>query len=571
MAVLLFLGSLLNLVRATFTITSTGQQVITYDLPLFGLGRHELVDSYTARLVQVSVDDRCELTMQGQFVYQLKVDETDPEDDDATASDSQPRVYGDKDDDGDTLIAMVNLSDRCPTVATAMLANKDPASAEAREIVKLVDMFMFISRYNSTEDIGGLSEPTFGYYRDALPFDIQSFVAVGADGAQVIRQALAQSDVVTGLTISAVHKHSPWDPYYRSATYLGIRWGFFTINLLVAIYVAYHTFRLVYPSGLIMEARYLFRLGSSVLLLLNFILIMISPLEETFTRASACIRTVGIVFGCFACLLLLMQWSQVLYAIYNWRYIRTFYIFLLCLDIGIALFLALLLVQVYQPGTPGLSGLLQAIVLYVIPACMLLILVVLILTSVWVSRAQKDMHSTGVGPTALLRLTHLCILSSVGWILIIIFMILGASYLERPRISYFIAYTVCTHVSSILAAAAILWTLAVSSNVRPHTTSLHTSAPRRRTLIRSTHTTHTLTCPPSACDDPAQSSNHPLVYLASHTRASLSEKDRCHLSYPLGYSEEKSDVLVSASTQSWHDRADDAEFPSAEFGGRNIL
>ncbi|KAJ1926996.1 hypothetical protein IWQ60_003335 [Tieghemiomyces parasiticus] len=531
--------------HAALTLTSTNETIVAYNLPLFGRGTPPPDIPYPARLIQVSLDDRCELTMDGQLRYDLATNATD------------------------RIVAIVNPTPECPRVLFILQANQSPVRATARALVASVETFLFPSFFDSDVEVGGLNEPTFSYYKEALPFPAANLVAVGADGAAIMIDALSRSNSSSGLPVLLAHEVSPWDTYLNSVGYAVVRWVFFSINLISSLFVAYHMVRLVLREGIVLKERYLFRVATCFFLILHFVFYMACPIEKVFTRPEAAVYLLGTLFECFAYIFLILQWVRVIHSIYSWRYLNSFLVFFVVISAFTLILSISLVLKVYYPTSLPLRSFLRVMQLFIIPISVLIEITVMVYTGVLISRSQWAQRKSGSGPMALVKLTYLCILSCCGWVLVSLFMILGITAWQSPRVITFMISSVCSQVSSILAATAIFWTLAAASMVSQSTAKPGSLTTRQR----STKSGFLMGSLAGACADTPQTMSHTLTGACEEEdgRDTITEKRDHHLSHSSCFAASSTVTCDTPPADPWQSISEEMTFQPAGYNPKIIL
>ncbi|KAJ1906058.1 hypothetical protein IWQ60_012162 [Tieghemiomyces parasiticus] len=430
--------------RASITLTDTNQTLAAFDLTLFGYGTPPPDTPHPARLIQVSLDSDCQFTMAGQPQYDLSVNATDGGD--------------------DKLVAIVTLNPLCPRAFSVLQASRETSSPSARAILAAIDTLLFPSRFNSTSDIGGFNEDTYNYYLDYLPYDEAHLMAIGADVLQTMLQALGTTNSTAGLAITLVHDVSPWTDYYYSTTHAVIRWLFFTLGLIATLYVTFHLYCLVFRERYMCHGRYLFRLASSVCLFIHLFFFLIYPLEDVLTKGRFCVFILASMSEYFAYAFLIMQWMRVVESIYRWRFIKYLNAFFIFTGLVMLLLLIMFFVKTYVTLTPAGVIFLMVLQQFAMPILTVLELISLLVCCGIVTRSQWNLRKTGSGPMALVKLTYLCTLSCLGWVICLGCII--ATLVFPPGVKSFSLFTVLVQIATLLSAAAIFWTLAVASQVR---------------------------------------------------------------------------------------------------------
>ncbi|KAJ1923927.1 hypothetical protein IWQ60_005564 [Tieghemiomyces parasiticus] len=512
---------------------------MSHDLALYNDNQDHSTQPYDARLIQISLDDACQFTMQGQTAYQLTTN--------ASSSVTDP------------LVALVIPNSNCPMVLHTLFANLESRSSETKAILSAVSVLVFSSLYSSDYDIGGINESEFQFYKDALPFDVDDLMAIGSDGADTLRQALTNADD-QGVPIHVVHDKSPWDVYYHSTTWAGIRWSFFVANLIAVLYVGYHIGITFVRQGFAKDDRYWTRIACAVFLMLHLIFYMACPAETATTRLNALVRRLSIGTQTVAYSLLIMQWARVVARIFNWRYMRLFYRFSIFMVGYTLLFTILIAIDVYLHQSARFAAFIMVYQNIINSVCIVIELVALVYSAILISRTQWAQRKNGAGPMALVKLTYLVNISCLGYIVYGLIMVLEATIWRPPRISYFIASTVFAQVFSFITAAAIFWTLAAASKVRSDISG-PTSDARRRTTTRSVRLDE-LSLRQQKSHEIASSrdSSLPLGTDLEHLGNSISEKPQRPLSHPHHYTDEDFETSNVPMSSSWHDPTDGLAF-----------
>ncbi|KAJ1910310.1 hypothetical protein IWQ60_010720 [Tieghemiomyces parasiticus] len=536
-----------RLAHTAFTVKHTNQMVPSHDLALYGDSHDHSSKPYDARLIQISLDDQCQFTMQGQTAYQLDVG--------VDASATEP------------LVALVNSNHKCTMVLHTLFACRQSSDTETKAILAAVKVLVFVSNYSSDYDVGGISEELFKYYQDALPFDVDDLMVVGSDSADTLRQVLADADD-RGVSIHVIHDESPWNIYYHSATWAGIRWSFFVVNLLAALYIAYHIGITFIRKGFFTRDRYLIRITSAFLLLLHLVFYMACPVETATTRANAMVRRLSVGVQSMAYSFLLMQWARVVLRIYNWRYIRVFYWYTIFMVGYTTVYTICSATDVYVHQSLQFAAFITVMNYYLSPGCVVIEIAVIIHSAVLISRTQWAQRKNGAGPMALVKLTYLINLSCLGYIIMGMFSVLESTVWRPPRISLFIAKTVFAQVFSFISAAAIFWTLTAASKVRSSAGGSTSGARHHKANhsiqldgFTSSHHHHDHQQQQQIHGmTSSQDSTLPLGTDLDRLGSPVSEKPHSPLSFPDPYSDLELDAVNAPAIRSWHDMVDEPKF-----------
>ncbi|KAJ1908718.1 hypothetical protein IWQ60_011565 [Tieghemiomyces parasiticus] len=439
---------------ATLTVTESGQNFLAIDVPRFGKGHAPWPDPYAARLIQLTVDEHCELTMEGLHPYNL----------------TSSSVSGNL----DRVAALVTPTVKCPFAHKILRANRNPTNVASQAILAAMDTLILMSYYNASIYTGGFNEDTTNYLAEFQPFDPAYLMMLGTDQTMALIGLLGASNTTAGLPVTLVHESSPWDRFYGSPPYLALRWSFLSINLVGAVFVAYHTIILILEERIVWKTRYIYRLPSCIFLLLHLAFHMACPLENIFTRPTSIIYLFGILFEYFAYILLIMQWTRVVYTIYHWRIMRAFFYFSIFEASMMFLMTVLLSYQVYGSVSQLFVDILWILQVIVIPTGSSIQFIGLAISAVLITRSQWGTSKAGSETMSFVKLTYFCTLSSIGWLLVAAILLLTGTVWSVPGINSYIVRSVCMHISSLLTASAIFWTLAVSAQVKRHNGTLAT-------------------------------------------------------------------------------------------------
>ncbi|KAJ1992206.1 hypothetical protein H4R33_001089 [Dimargaris cristalligena] len=432
------LGLWLGCVRdsqASLTTVATQETFRAYDFPRNDDHPAPGLSAFSGHLLLASVDENCH----------IQVDDS-----------KYPSILGNngpRNDSLGTILAYVDMSN-LPSIKCRRLVSV----LEVSQGLESIDALVFASIHDSDTDFGGLDDINLYFYREALPIP-QFLLAVGQDTGQSLLRQLTEHPAPEGISVTGVWDDSPWTVLAGSVGFLFVRWLFFAIRVLAALYVTYHMFTMYRLSCF----RYSFKFLVFTAILVHLVAFMIGPLELYIYRYQAWLFLIGWFAVNAAFYALILRWARVVRSIYPWKWLRFFTA--LAHVAFYAVFITLFFTGLNYftlPSREFVSDFGNILRTYVVTSLTAIQSVFFTTVGLRVVFLQWRQYRSDPGAMALIKLTLLCLFSMFGWLLLSLVLVLIQTVWAVPDVKTYLGRIICSHIASLLAVFAVFWNMTVS-------------------------------------------------------------------------------------------------------------
>ncbi|KAJ1982415.1 hypothetical protein H4R35_000296 [Dimargaris xerosporica] len=356
----------------------------------------------------------------------------------------------------------------------------DTYTGLAGDSMPKIAAIVFTANLGSTMDFGAPDDLTYNFYREAPVGDME-LLLVGIDDGMRLTELVNKGLETSSQGLAVVYKHDigPWNRMQRAGYYQFIHWLFFIINLLIAIYAAYHVTLTIYQS----RFRHRFRIASHTTMFIFAVLFLIGPLDNNDDRHEFILNGLAWPFLASTFYLVLSRWARVVQSVYRWRYMWLFRWFLRIVMAIIALEAIFYIFAFAKVSTTTpLPRVAFLFIVYIAPPINMTQDLAVYAIGTYVIRHQCRFNKAEEGSKALVKLTVVCLISITGCLSSsIIFIVKGATWPTR-HVGGYVAYVVLLNISSVLIASAMLWNLSVASMVGFDSSNRATETGRSTTL-----------------------------------------------------------------------------------------
>ncbi|KAJ1983746.1 hypothetical protein H4R34_001078 [Dimargaris verticillata] len=339
---------------------------------------------------------------------------------------------------------------------------------------------VYTATTDSNTEFGSPVELEYMYFNEAMPL-YPYLMLIGHDDGKQLRTWHDESvqSATKGLLVGIGHSKGPWNGMKEEAGYLVIRWFFFTLRLLAAVYAMYHVVITYYYTRFL----YRFKITAHSVIFVHILLLMVAPYEENGTRALVILNAMAMPFLTMTFYLVLTRWARVVRSVYRWRFIRAlvwylrFNVFLIVLGT-----LFTLLANIRTPSAEVLAAISNAVNNFIVPICYIIEVGIIYAMGSVVIYRQWGYYFSENGALALIKLTVVCFISITGWLILSVLLLVKSTIWEAHFVTDYVVQIALLNTSSVLIAATMLWNLSVASAVKTNTTSRVTDTGRSANL-----------------------------------------------------------------------------------------